>query len=361
MAERDRGNGGFRRPSILLVEDDEVVGTFLAGLLGTEGEVHWATTGEQAREVIAGRDWDLIVSDIDLPGISGLELVRAAKALQPAVSSLMLSGHDSFEFAVGAMRAGADDYLTKPIEPEELIAKATALIEVTRGRRSVGREVVLAVGAHPDDVEIGIGGTLLRHVAQGHEVTLLTLTGGELGGVAADRAEESRAAAGLLSARLVHAALQDTIVSEGGHTISTIREVVEEIRPTTVYTHTNRDVHQDHRNAHSATLVAVRGISKVFCYQAPSTTVDFHPTRFVAIDEYLDRKIEVIQAYTSQVKVRAYLDDELLRATARYWARFTQARYVEPLEVIRDSETVGAHAAPAERLVTPVRREADVR
>ena len=89
---------------------------------------------------------------------------------------------------------------------------------------------------------------------------------------------------------------------------------------------------------HSATLVAARGVSRVFCYQAPSSTVDFHPTRFVAIDEYLDRKIEVIQAYTSQVKVRRYLDEELLRSTARYWSRFTQARYVEPLEILRDSD-----------------------
>ena len=114
--------------------------------------------------------------------------------------------------------------------------------------------------------------------------------------------------------------------------------MIEEIRPSTVYTHTIRDVHQDHRNAHSATLVAARGISRIFCYQAPSTTVEFKPTRFVAIDEFLEGKLEVIQAYTSQVKIRDYLDEELLRATARYWSRFSQARYVEPLEVVRDSD-----------------------
>ena len=127
-------------------------------------------------------------------------------------------------------------------------------------------------------------------------------------------------------------------MSEGGATIGTILEVIEEVRPSTVYTHTIRDVHQDHRNAHSATLVAARGISRVFCYQAPSTTVEFKPTRFVAIDEFLEGKLEVIQAYTSQVKIRDYLDEELLRATARYWSRFSQARYVEPLEVVRDSD-----------------------
>ena len=198
---------------------------------------------------------------------------------------------------------------------------------------------VMAVGAHPDDVEIGVGGILLRHVAQGHRVTVLTLTGGEAGGQAAERAAESRRAAELLGARLIHAALTDTSVSEGSSTIGTIVDVIEQVRPTTVYTHTARDVHQDHRNAHSATLVAARRISRVFCYQAPSTTVEFKPTRFVAIDEFLEAKIEVIQAYTSQVKIREYLDEELLRATARYWSRFSRARYVEPLEVVRDSDT----------------------
>src|SRR5690606_19180973 len=122
----------------------------------------------------------------------------------------------SFEHAVAAMRAGADDYLTKPFDPPGLLEKAGALIAVTRERRAAGSEVVLAVGAHPDDVEIGIGGILLRHASQGHQVTLLTLTGGEAGGAAADRAGEAARAAELLSARLIHAALTDTSVSEGG-------------------------------------------------------------------------------------------------------------------------------------------------
>ena len=98
---------------------------------------------------------------------------------------------------------------------------------------------------------------------------------------------------------------------------------------------------------HSATLVAARGIPRVYCYQAPSTTVEFKPTRFVAIDEFLERKIEVIRAFASQVEIRDYLDEELLRATARYWARFSQARYVEPLEVVRDSDDAPAVATAA--------------
>jgi LmbE family N-acetylglucosaminyl deacetylase len=228
--------------------------------------------------------------------------------------------------------------MAKPVDPVELLAKARELIQLTRDRRAKNAQVVLAVGAHPDDVEIGVGGILARHVAEGHEVTILTLSGGEQGGVAAERADESIRAAEILGCRLVHTDLVDTSVSEGGETIATIKQVIDEIQPQTVYTHTARDVHQDHRNVHSATLVAARGIPRVYCYQAPSTTVEFHPTRYVAIDDFLERKMAAIAAFGSQTAVRAYLDPELLRATARYWARFTTARYVEPLEVIRESD-----------------------
>jgi hypothetical protein len=71
---------------------------------------------------------------------------------------------------------------------------------------------------------------------------------------------------------------------------------------------------------------------------APWSHSDFRPTRFVGIDEWVERKLEVIGAYSSQVKIRRYLQEDLLRATARYWSRFGTSHYAEPLEVIRDSE-----------------------
>lgn len=357
MARDDDG----RRALILFVEDDDVLAAVLVELLGSLGEVRWAPSAEDAIALLPTRPWDLLVSDIDLPGMNGHEMVRRAKGAHAELGTLMLSGHASFEQAVEAIRAGADDYLTKPVEPARLLEKARTLIALTRERRAAGSERVLAIGAHPDDVEIGVGGILLRHAAAGHEVAVLTLTGGEQGGEAAARAVESQSAADLLGARLFHTDLRDTSVSDDGTTIAVIKRVVDEVLPTTVYTHTARDVHQDHRNVHHASLVAARGIPRVYCYQAPSTTVEFKPTRFVAIDPYLDRKLEVIRAYASQTAVRSYLDEELLRATARYWSRFTQARYVEPLEVVREADA--GHSPPAETAAqTPDREElADAR
>jgi LmbE family N-acetylglucosaminyl deacetylase len=330
--------GAAATAQILLVEDDEILAGVVQELLGELGAVDWTAQAEEAIERVGTHRYDLVVSDIQLPGMNGIDFVRTLTERQPELATLILSAAASFDSAVQALRAGADDYMAKPVDPVELLAKARELVQRTRDRRARNAQVVLAVGAHPDDVEIGVGGILARHVAEGHEVTILTLSGGEQGGLAAERADESIRAAEILGCRLVHTNLVDTSVSEGGDTIAAIKRVIDEIQPQTVYTHTARDVHQDHRNVHSATLVAARGIPRVYCYQAPSTTVEFHPTRFVAIDEYLERKLAAIDAFGSQTAVRAYLDPDLLRATARYWARFTTARYVEPLEVIRESD-----------------------
>src|SRR2546423_14190474 len=148
--------------------------------------------------------------------------------------------------------------MTKPVDAGALLAKVGELIARGRERRAREREVVLAIGAHPDDVEIGCGGILLRHAAAGAELVVLTLTGGEAGGTIETRAAESRLAAELLSARLYHRELSDMSVSDGGLTINAINEGVDEVQPARVYTHTLRAVPQDHRSVHHATPLPAR-------------------------------------------------------------------------------------------------------
>jgi LmbE family N-acetylglucosaminyl deacetylase len=201
---------------------------------------------------------------------------------------------------------------------------------------------VLAVGAHPDDVEIGVGGTLAAYHQMGHQVAILTLSRGARGGVERERAGESQQAAEILGAQLYLEDLEDTRISEGDPTIRIIGRVIGEVEPTMIYTHSIHDVHQDHRNTHRAVMVAGRQVGRVFCFQSPSATVDFRPTRFVRIDGQLDAKLQAIGAFGSQVAVRAYLEPDLISATARYWSRFGDGRYAEAFEVIRDGVAVKA-------------------
>ena len=327
-----------RRLRILLVEDDAIFAAVTAEVMRERALVRWTPTAESAIAAAGEKDWDLIITDIELPGMSGLELVMKIKAAQPHVATLILTGHRSFDNAVEAIRVGADDFLTKPVDRRTLIEKIDELAALSARRKAASSAAVLAIGAHPDDVEVGVCGTLLAHVAQGHEVSVLVLTGGDVAGVQGDRTREASRAAELMNVRLFHVNLADASVSEGGATIGEISRVIEEVSPDTIYTHSAQDLNQDHRNVHHATIVAARRVPRVFCYQTSSSTVEFRPTRFVSVDEFMDRKLAVTRAYTSQVKQRRYLDAELLRATSRYWSRYGHSRFVEPFEVARDAD-----------------------
>ena len=337
-----------RRLRILLVEDDAIFAAVTAEVMRERAMVRWTPTAESAIAAAGEKDWDLIITDVELPGMSGLELVMKIKAAQPHVATLILTGHRSFDNAVEAIRVGADDFLTKPVDRRTLIEKIDELAALSARRKAASSAAVLAIGAHPDDVEVGAGGIVLGHVAQGHEVSVLVLTGGDVAGIPAERAREAARAAELMGVRLFHVNLADASVSEGGSTIGEITRVIEEVNPDTIYTHSAQDLNQDHRNAHHATLVAAARVPRIFCYQSPSATVDFRPSRFVSVDEFMDRKLAVIRSYTSQVKQRRYLDAELLRATSRYWSRYGSSRFAEPLEVARDTESEAKSASNSE-------------
>lgn len=199
---------------------------------------------------------------------------------------------------------------------------------------------ILAIGSHPDDIEIGVGGTLIKHNERGDKLCVLVLTRGARGGEGKVRLSEAQKAVAHIGGDFFQGNLEDTRISDGGSTIDVIESVVEEFQPDVVYTHTKSDRHQDHRNAYSASVVACREVAKVYSYQGPSATVDFRPTRFVGIDSHLAGKIAMIGAHASQVAIRDYLDEDLIRATARYWGQYARRsqKYVEPFEVILDRE-----------------------
>jgi two-component system, NtrC family, response regulator HydG len=194
---------------------------------------------------------------------------------------------------------------------------------------------VLAIGAHPDDVAIGAAGTLLAHRAAGDAVVILTLSRGARDGTQTRRARESQTAADVIGARLFLNDLEATRIPDGDPTICVIDQVVAEIQPTIVYTHSIHDVRQDHRNTHRAALAACRHVGQVYCFQAPSATVDYRPTHFVNIDDHIGRKLKVIDAFTSQVSMAGYLDPGLIASTARYWSRYGHGCHAEPFEAIR--------------------------
>ena len=326
------------RGRILLVEDDPDTARFISRVLQKRGgyDVEHVPNPPAALSRLGTERWDLVITDIEMPDMTGIELLETLRRKAPALPVAVITAHVTVDNAVGALRGRADEFMQKPLHPDTLITAVTRLVERGRG----GRESVLAVGAHPDDVEIGAAGALLAHRAAGHDVAILTMSRGARGGPDDARAGEARDAAAILGAELYLEDLEDTRISESDPTISAIRAVVEAVQPTTIYTHSIHDVHQDHRNTHRAVMVASRGVGSVFCYQSPSATVDFRPGRFITIDEYIAAKLAAIGAFGSQVAVRRYLEPDLIEATARYWSRYGGGRHAEAFEVVRD-QTAG--------------------
>jgi len=338
----------MNKPRILLVEDapDQalLMGRWLLHHMDVDLKV--ACDGEGALALLHEMDFDLMLLDVELPDISGLEVAAQARLLRPFISVTMMTANPTVEYATRAIEHRVKSFLQKPLARDALIKSVRADLAHAKQTRALGQRRVLAIGAHPDDVEIGCGGTLAASVGRGDAVAILTLTGGEAGGEAQLRTLESKAAANLIGCDLYMESLCDTRLSPGFETITAIQRAIEIFRPDVVYTHSFNDTHQDHRAVHQATLVATRGISEVLCYQSPSSTIEFSPRQFQDISGSLKRKLEMIRCYETQTSKCDYLDPGLIRATARYWGRFSGTRYVEPFEVVRSGGNSVALADP---------------
>lgn len=273
----------------------------------------------------------LLLVDVDLLDDTTVGTLDVVRAMAPQTRVCVLAGAGSgADGLLRALRAG----LSEVVDPHDEQAVAELLAA------QVGRsgERVLAVGAHPDDVEIGAGATLLRHRSLGHPVSVLTLSRGAVGGHREDRRREAVGAAVAMSAELLMGDLPDTRMEDAPDMITLIEGVIATVRPTTVYVHSSADNHQDHRAVHRAAVIAARRVPQLFCYQSPSSRNEFAPTKFVAVDATIHEKVGVLAHYRSQA-TRHYLEPDLVVASARYWARqLTHTLYAEPFEVLRASE-----------------------
>jgi len=160
MPEAD---SGARSGRILVVEDEAGMRSLLATLLGAEGyDVDTAESGEAALALLQDRDWDLLVTDLRMPGIDGLELLRRARRLHPDLAVIMVTGYATVENAVAALRRGVDDYLTKPFDIHQLrrtVARTLRRrrlrernIEVLRYLRRANRELRTLKGRLEEEV-----------------------------------------------------------------------------------------------------------------------------------------------------------------------------------------------------------------
>lgn len=309
---------------IMVVEDELSAAQLFKRWLSSVGyDVVTAPTAENALTRLAQQHYDLVLTDVDLPGRSGLDLTRILHERYPKMPVVVTTGHRSLDVASAAVSSGALSFILKPMNKQMLVER----ISSTFGWLARS-QVVLAVGAHPHNVELGCGGTLLRHHQAGHQVVILSLSRGVAG--------EAERSAQQLGAKIRQENMEERLPRDLEGATQAIRKAVQELRPTWVYTHCAEDTHPSHRMVHQATLAASVGIPNVFCYQSHATTPDFHPTRFVDIGSQLMAKQQALQSYVSQLVQRPFLQPDMVQASAAYWGRFAGYRMVEPFTVIRE-------------------------
>lgn len=182
---------------------------------------------------------------------------------------------------------------------------------------------VLALGAHPDDIEFGCGGTLMSFARAGHEVYIYVTTCGELGGNSEIRRREQEEAAAFEGVKeLFWGGYHDTQLPLSKELIDNIETVMKQIQPDYIFVHYEEDTHQDHRVLAKATLSATRYVPNFLFFEGP-TTVNFSPNVYVDIEPVFDDKIELLGKHKSQVsKVIAGMPEltivDFALATARF-------------------------------------------
>jgi two-component system copper resistance phosphate regulon response regulator CusR len=149
---------------ILVVEDDRTVGQYVQrGLAEHQYHADLVSDGLEALRLISGGQYDLIVLDLRLPGMTGLEVLRTVRDRGNTTPILVLTAQDAVDFKVKALRAGADDYVTKPFSFEELLARVEAI-----GRRPKQLTSPLLVVA---DLELDIATHEVRRAGEPLEIT----------------------------------------------------------------------------------------------------------------------------------------------------------------------------------------------
>jgi LmbE family N-acetylglucosaminyl deacetylase len=183
---------------------------------------------------------------------------------------------------------------------------------------------ILAIGAHPDDVELGCFATLAKFAKEGHEINILVCTNGEAGLVdetsIQKRMDESKESAALINAKIYFGNLPDTRLSDGIDTIKIIEKHVKDINPDILFFNYRDDIHQDHRHLASAVISATRFTPhEVYMYESPSTSKSFAPSVYFDVTDIFDTKLEAVKIHQSQGK-KSYMADRAIRGLAEFRA-----------------------------------------
>ena len=208
----------------------------------------------------------------------------------------------------------------------------------------------MAVGAHPDDIEFGCSGTLLKHKKQNDEVVMVIMTNTQsISGVTGKQLrskqqlkQESKEAANIIGCQLEFLPFTDLKVPFGIESISKLEALILKYEIDTVYTHWGGDTNQDHIATLKTTMAAARLLPNVLCYeQVPIPRItNVYPTAnyYIDITTQFDQKLQVCKCHISQLKKYKTQGFDMLdglKVLARYRGNQIGVKYAEAFDVLK--------------------------
>ncbi len=198
------------------------------------------------------------------------------------------------------------------------------------------KQNILAVGAHPDDIELGCGGTIAKHLELEDNIYVIIMTNGENGNHPSDRSEclKSLKKMGVKKENIIFGNFPDGSLNDDEKIVSFIENQIKKFNIKKVYTHNPSDRHQDHRNCSNAVSSAARSIPEILFFEGPSTRVSFEPHYFVEISEKnLKKKIDSLRVYKTQLAKNSILNLEWVKNLARVNGMKCNSEFSEAFEI----------------------------
>jgi len=290
-----------------------------------------AQDGDQAIKLIESQQWELLVTDLNLPGTDGFAIIRALRAKSGSIPILVTTGYTQAQYEEQALRAGADQVMIKPLSQNDFVARVGSMVERAQAPEPVGDDVVLAIEGRLGDAEMGCGGTLMHAIEDGATVVIVPILPTEDEGTQ----PELKAASIAASILGVEFRVDRTLFGDARAQRDLIHRTIDELRPTSVYLPAPDDRDPGRREASAVGRAATLEVKKVFGYETATTGLDFTPTHFVDVRAQMVMKMEALAAYQSAGAPRVDLRPRMAQAYARYWGRFKDFTEVEAFQLVR--------------------------
>ncbi len=199
---------------------------------------------------------------------------------------------------------------------------------------------ILVFGAHPDDAEVGMGGTIAKYARQGHTVRIVTCT---LPDKSEARLQEADAAAAILGAQHQCLRINPEEMRFDRKMTTALDEIISEFDPQIIFTHWIHDSHNDHQVVSNATIAATRkNTCSVYMYEQTIpggiTPFSFRAQKYIDISDFIEEKTRSLEAHISQKSKYGEWWLYGVKGRAQYRGFQIQKKYAEAFEVIKDIE-----------------------